>query len=59
MTKPYTVEAEFTNYPLSTYPTVSTDEEASTISFSFDDPCEGVTLSSANQANPPDANYNS
>ena len=35
--KPYSVEVEFVNYPLSTYPTVATNSAASTIDFI--DPC--------------------
>ena len=44
ITKTYKVKAEFANWPLATYSTVSTAEESSTIA--FDDPCAGVVLNS-------------
>ena len=59
MTKDYTVKAELTNYPESTYPSATTAEAESTIMFSLNDPCAGVSLSSTDQTNPPTANYDS
>ena len=61
MTKDYTVRAEFTNYPLVDYNTVSTAEQTSTITFEMFDPCDGVVLTPAAQSPtvPAQAGYDS
>ena len=58
-TKDYTVRAELLNYPENTYPSASTAEVESTIMFSVNDPCLGVSLSATGQTNPSTANYDS
>ena len=54
--KPYSVEVEFQNYPLSTYSTVATNSAASTIDFIS--PCiDYFTFSSNTQVDPASDNF--
>ena len=54
---PYTVSAEFIAYPKSTFPTVSTATEASTITYKVDNPCANAMIMAVPTTNPPVNNY--
>ena len=61
ITKNYSVRAEFSNYPLVDYNTVSTAEQTSTIMFELFDACDGVVLTPQPQSQtvPAQASYDS